>query len=120
MDRGRAARGGQKPTAPTTRLIKGYSSINAYYATRHGTLQHPRRMTFRARPEAAWRVGERSYAPPIEIQIRAFTTTNAPHRTSTHPMARSERTHAARRHLSPITAAPRPKAIARIPRFPDK
>ena len=34
MDRGRAARGGQKPTTPTTRLIKGYSRINAYYATR--------------------------------------------------------------------------------------
>jgi hypothetical protein len=33
MDRGRATCGGQKPTAPTTRLI-GYSlRINAYYAT---------------------------------------------------------------------------------------
>jgi hypothetical protein len=36
MDRGRAARGGQKPTTPTTRLIEGYSRINAYYATRLG------------------------------------------------------------------------------------
>jgi len=36
MDRGRAACGGQKPTTPTTRLIKGYSRINAYYATRLG------------------------------------------------------------------------------------
>jgi hypothetical protein len=37
MDRGRAARGGQKPTAPTTRLIRGYGlMINAYYATRLG------------------------------------------------------------------------------------
>jgi hypothetical protein len=36
MDRGRATCGGQKPTAPTTRLI-GYSlMINAYYATRLG------------------------------------------------------------------------------------
>lgn len=34
MDLGRAARGGQKPTTPTTGLIKGYSTINAYYATR--------------------------------------------------------------------------------------
>ncbi len=37
MDRGRAARGGQKPTAPTTRLIKGYSRVNAYYGARLGT-----------------------------------------------------------------------------------
>jgi hypothetical protein len=37
MDRGRAALGGQKPTTPTTRLIRGYSRINAYYATRLGT-----------------------------------------------------------------------------------
>jgi hypothetical protein len=37
MDRGRATCGGQKPTAPTTRLIRAYSlSINAYYATRLG------------------------------------------------------------------------------------
>ena len=36
MDRGRSARGGQKPTIPTTRLIKGYSRINAYYTTRLG------------------------------------------------------------------------------------
>jgi hypothetical protein len=36
MDRGRATCGGQKPRAPTTRLI-GYSlMINAYYATRLG------------------------------------------------------------------------------------
>ena len=35
MDRGRATCGGQKPTAPTTRLIRGYSlRINTYYATR--------------------------------------------------------------------------------------
>ena len=33
MDRGRAARGGQKPTTPTTRLIRGFSRIDAYYAT---------------------------------------------------------------------------------------
>jgi hypothetical protein len=33
MDRGRVAREGQKPTAPTTRLIRGYSRINAYCAT---------------------------------------------------------------------------------------
>jgi hypothetical protein len=34
MDRGRATCGGQKPTAPTTRLIRGCSlRINAYYAT---------------------------------------------------------------------------------------
>ncbi len=37
MDRGRATCGGQKPTALTTRLIRGYSlRINAYYATRLG------------------------------------------------------------------------------------
>jgi hypothetical protein len=36
MDRGRATCGGQKPTAPTTRLIRGNSMINAYYATRLG------------------------------------------------------------------------------------
>jgi hypothetical protein len=37
MDRGRPTCGGQKPTAPTTRLIRGYSlRINAYYATRLG------------------------------------------------------------------------------------
>jgi hypothetical protein len=37
MDRGRATCGGQKPTAPTTRLIRGYGlMINAYYATRLG------------------------------------------------------------------------------------
>jgi signal transduction histidine kinase len=36
MGRGRATRGGQKPTAPTTRLIRGYSRINAYYAARLG------------------------------------------------------------------------------------
>jgi hypothetical protein len=35
MDRGRATCGGQKPTAPTTTLIRGYSlRINAHYATR--------------------------------------------------------------------------------------
>jgi len=35
MDCGRAARGGQTPTAPTTRLIRGYSlRINAYSVTR--------------------------------------------------------------------------------------
>jgi len=36
MDRVRAARGGQAPTASTTRLIRPYSRINAYYATRLG------------------------------------------------------------------------------------
>jgi signal transduction histidine kinase len=37
MDRGRATCRGQKPTAPTTRLKRGYSlRINAYYATRLG------------------------------------------------------------------------------------
>jgi hypothetical protein len=37
MDRCRATCGGQKPTAPTTRLIRGNSlRINAYYATRLG------------------------------------------------------------------------------------
>jgi hypothetical protein len=37
MDRGRATCGGQKPRAPTTRLIRGYSlRINAHYATRLG------------------------------------------------------------------------------------
>jgi len=37
MDRGRATCGGQKPTAPTTRLIRAYSlRINAYYVTRLG------------------------------------------------------------------------------------
>ena len=37
MDRSRATCGGQKPTAPTTRLIRGYTlRINAYYATRLG------------------------------------------------------------------------------------
>jgi hypothetical protein len=37
MDRGQAAGGGQKPTAPTTRFIRGYSlRLNAYYATRLG------------------------------------------------------------------------------------
>jgi hypothetical protein len=37
MDRGRATCGGQKPTAPTTRLIRGYSlRLYAYYATRLG------------------------------------------------------------------------------------
>ena len=37
MDRGRATCGGQKPTAPTTRLIRVYSlRINAYYVTRLG------------------------------------------------------------------------------------
>ena len=38
MDRGRAARGGQKPTTPTTRLMSRYSRINACYATRLGLL----------------------------------------------------------------------------------
>jgi hypothetical protein len=33
MDRSRATCGGQKPTAPTTRLIRGCSRIDAYYAT---------------------------------------------------------------------------------------
>jgi hypothetical protein len=33
MDRGRATCGGQKPKAPTTRLIRGCSRIDAYYAT---------------------------------------------------------------------------------------
>jgi hypothetical protein len=37
MDRARAAGGGQKPTAPTTRFISGYSlRLNAFYATRLG------------------------------------------------------------------------------------
>jgi hypothetical protein len=37
MDRGRATGGGQKPTAPTTRLIRGYRlRLYAYYATRLG------------------------------------------------------------------------------------
>jgi hypothetical protein len=36
MDRGRATCGGQKPTAPTTRLIRGCSRSDAYYATRLG------------------------------------------------------------------------------------
>jgi len=33
MDRDRATCGGKKPTAPTTRLIRGCSGIDAYYAT---------------------------------------------------------------------------------------
>jgi hypothetical protein len=36
MDRVRAARGGQEPTASTTRLIRGYSRIDAYYGARFG------------------------------------------------------------------------------------
>jgi hypothetical protein len=36
MDRGRATCGGQKPTAPTTRLLSEYSRIDTYYATRLG------------------------------------------------------------------------------------
>jgi hypothetical protein len=37
MDRGRVTCGGQNPTAPTTRLIRGYSlRINAHYATQLG------------------------------------------------------------------------------------
>jgi hypothetical protein len=37
MDRSRATCGGQKPTAPTTRFIRGYSlRPNTYYATRLG------------------------------------------------------------------------------------
>jgi hypothetical protein len=44
--------------------------------------------------------GEQSYAPPIAIQIRASTITNAPHRTNTHPMARSERL--CLRHSEPV------------------
>jgi len=46
-------------------------------APRHRTLRHRRRL-------------KRSYAPPMDIQIRASTTTNTPHSTSTHPMARSD------------------------------
>jgi hypothetical protein len=34
MDCGRTTRGGKKPTAPTTRLIREYSRIDTYYATR--------------------------------------------------------------------------------------
>jgi hypothetical protein len=48
MDRGRATCGGQKPTAPTTRLIRGYSRINAYYPTRLGL--HPTRESVEAPP----------------------------------------------------------------------
>jgi hypothetical protein len=36
MDRGRATCGGQKPTAPTTTLIRRNSMINTYYAARLG------------------------------------------------------------------------------------
>jgi hypothetical protein len=36
MDRGRATRGGQEPTASTTKLIRAYSSIDAYYGARFG------------------------------------------------------------------------------------
>ena len=36
MDRVRATCGGQEPTTPTTRLIRAYSRIDAYYATRLG------------------------------------------------------------------------------------
>jgi len=36
MDRGRATCGGQKPTAATTRLIRGYNRIDAYCATQLG------------------------------------------------------------------------------------
>ena len=37
MDRSRATCGGQKSTAPTTRLIRGYSlRINTFYATQLG------------------------------------------------------------------------------------
>jgi hypothetical protein len=36
MDRRRATCGGQTPTAPTTRLIRAYSRINAYYPTQLG------------------------------------------------------------------------------------
>jgi hypothetical protein len=43
MDRGRAARGGQKSTVPTTRLIRGYGRINACYATRLGLLSMRKR-----------------------------------------------------------------------------
>ena len=34
MDRVRAASGGQKPTAPTTRLMRKYCVIDGYYDTR--------------------------------------------------------------------------------------
>ena len=46
MDRGRAARGGQKPPVSTTRLIRGYSlRINVSYTTR------PRLCSIRERTE---------------------------------------------------------------------
>jgi len=50
MDLGRATRGGQKSTVPTTRLMRAYSRNNEHYVTRHGTLRHPRRTTFPTRP----------------------------------------------------------------------
>ena len=44
MDRGRTTNRGQKPTAPTTRLIGEYSRIGTYFAARLG----PRRTRGRA------------------------------------------------------------------------
>src|SRR5215213_2961315 len=51
--------------------------------------------------------------------MRASTTTNAPHSTSTHPMARSGRLRGTRSRSRPSTAAPRPKAMAPIPQLPE-
>jgi hypothetical protein len=48
---------------------------------------------------------ERFYAPPIGIQIRAYTTTKPPYSTSTHPMARSGRPRTARGRSSPSAEA---------------
>jgi hypothetical protein len=68
MDRGRATCGGQKPTAPTTRLIRGHGlRINAYYASwlrssltfleqKEGVLRHDA-------AESRQRAGLRRFAP---------------------------------------------------------
>jgi hypothetical protein len=67
MDRGRATCGGHKPTAPTTRLIRGYSlSINAYYATRRALHEGEDRD---ARRGPARRLGVRDRHQGAELRV---------------------------------------------------
>jgi hypothetical protein len=62
---------------------------------------------------------ERPYVTPRATLIAMNITVNAPHSTSTHPMERSDRLRWALSRSSPSTTAPKPKAMAPIPQFPD-
>jgi len=78
MDCGRTTRGGQKPTTPTTRLIREYSTIDTYYAARLG----PRCTMRRAEVlEASMRLGTRPGAGTrVVLKVPPDRQQREPHR----------------------------------------